>query len=121
VSIFGMAHVYGQMARAGQKAGRASSEATRARIDVRELADRIDKLALVCNAMWTLIQDKTDLTEQDLFDRVEQLDLRDGVLDGKVTKTVRVCANCGRKMSARHNKCLYCGAPKASESAFDEV
>lgn len=121
MSMFGMGYMMRQQAETTREASRASSQATRAKIDVRELEDRLDKLTLICNAMWTLIQEATDLTEDDLFARVQDLDLRDGVLDGKVTKSVSECGKCGRKMSSRHTKCLYCGAPKATESAFDEV
>ncbi|NLF33012.1 MAG: hypothetical protein GX591_19270 [Planctomycetes bacterium] len=98
-----------------------SADAQSAKMETRELADRVDKLTMVCHAMWTLIQEKTSLTEEDLFTRVADLDLRDGNLDGKMTKAIYTCTQCGRNVAARHAACLYCGTPKAAESAFDPL
>ena len=102
-------------------ASRSSSKATDANIRSRRLETRIDRLTMICNAMWLLLKEHTDLTEEDLFQKVEDVDLRDGVLDGKVAKETTTCVNCGRVMSARHSQCLYCGNPRPVESAFDEV
>jgi ribosomal protein S27AE len=88
---------------------------------VEVLEDRLEKLSLVSLAMWSLIQEKTGLTEQDLMDRVKAIDLADGIEDGKVTQTVSKCVKCGRTMSPRHRKCLYCGAAELRTSAFDDV
>lgn len=89
--------------------------------DVRHLEERLDRLALVCEAMWALVRTRTDLTEEDLMDMVKQVDLLDGSLDGKAARTVKVCSACGRAMSKKHSRCLYCGAEQLKESAFDEV
>ena len=82
---------------------------------------QLDKLGLVCLAMWSLIEEKTDLTERDLLDRVTELDLRDGVLDGKYTKPPVDCPKCGAKMSRKFNRCLFCGEECTDGSAFDTV
>jgi hypothetical protein len=82
---------------------------------------QLDKLGLICQAMWSLIQDKTNLTERDLLDRVTELDLKDGVLNGKYTKTPVDCPKCGSKMSRKFNRCLFCGEEYSKGSAFDSV
>jgi hypothetical protein len=84
-------------------------------------AKRQDKLGLVCQAMWSLIQERTGLTERDLLDRVTELDLKDGVLDGKYTKPPVDCPKCGAKMSRKFNRCLFCGEEYSEGSAFDTV
>ena len=89
--------------------------------DVRYLEDRVDRLSLICMAMWSLIQDKTSLTEQELIDRVKMIDLMDGVEDGKATRTVSQCTKCDRPMNPRHKKCIYCGHEKLISSAFDAL
>ena len=89
--------------------------------DVRYLEERVDRLSLICMAMWSLLQDQTSLTEDDLLQRVKALDLMDGDEDGKATRTVMKCVKCGRPMSARHKRCLYCGHEKLVESAFDTL
>ncbi|QDU33841.1 hypothetical protein KS4_18990 [Poriferisphaera corsica] len=87
----------------------------------RNLEDRIDRLSLVCMAMWSLLQDKTDLSEHDLLERVRVIDLMDGNEDGKATRTVSKCSACNRTMSQRHQRCMYCGADKLVSSAFDKI
>lgn len=100
---------------------RAAAAAGSAKRDVSHLEDRIERLSLVCMAMWSLIQDKTQLTEADLLERVKMIDLMDGVEDGKAAKGVQKCHACQRVMSPRHRKCLYCGAQKLAQSAFDAI
>ncbi len=108
-------------ASAAGDAARARSAAGSAKRDVAHMEDRLERLSLVCMAMWSLIQDKTKLTEEDLLERVKMIDLMDGVEDGKATRGVQKCRACGRVMSARHRKCLYCGAEKLAKSAFDAI
>ena len=99
-------------------AGTSAREASRS---ARQIEDRHERLALVCMAMWSLLMDKTDLTEQDLIARMKMLDRMDGVADGKATQGVMKCTACNRTMSPRHDKCLYCGQSKLVSSAFDLV
>lgn len=89
--------------------------------DVRYLEDRVDRLSLICMAMWSLLQDKTQLSEEDLLERVKLLDLMDGKEDGKATKSVSRCSRCDRPMNTRHKKCIYCGHAKLISSAFDAL
>ncbi len=106
---------------AASAAARSASAARRAERETSHLEDRFERLSLVCMAMWSLIQDKTNLTEEDLMERVKLIDMMDGVEDGKATKGVRKCRKCGRTMNPRHRKCLYCGAAELASSAFDAV
>lgn len=87
-----------------------------ARID-----QRVDQLLLVVQAMWTLVREKTGLTEADLLARVTELDAHDGVPDGRVTKPPVKCARCGAGVARKFNRCLFCGEPYTAGSAFDTV
>ena len=89
--------------------------------DVRELADRVDELALTCAAMWSLLEEKTSLTNEDLLAKIRETDLKDGVADGKMTRTVKQCPSCGRTMSERHKRCLYCGAVELKTTPFEGI
>ena len=108
-------------AASASESARAAAAAGNAKRDVSHMEDRIERLSLVCMAMWSLIQDKTKLTEEDLLERVKMIDLMDGVEDGKASQTVQKCHACNRTMSPRHQKCLYCGAEKLAKSAFDRI
>jgi ribosomal protein S27AE len=118
--MIGVAAKANQMrADANLKNIQAREYATRAERECNNLEDRLDKLLLACTALWELLRDRTDLTEDDLLAKVQEVDLRDGQADGKITKTVKKCPRCGRTMSPRHGECLYCGERDLSAGVFD--
>jgi len=86
---------------------------------VRSLEERIDRLALACMAFWSLLQEVSELTEEDLLERMKEIDLTDGRLDGRVRQPAVTCPECNRVMSQKHRRCLYCGYEHASGGAFD--
>ncbi len=88
---------------------------------VQHFQNRIDRLVLITMAMWSLLKEKTNMTDDDLIERIKQIDLSDGVLDGKVRQEVVRCPQCGRIMSNKHKSCLYCGFMKEGKDAFDAV
>ena len=87
-------------------------------VRARRLEEKLEGLLLVNMALWTFVRDTLGVTEQQLQERVRDLDLTDGKLDGKIRATVRSCPTCGRKVSTRHQRCLYCGANNAGASAY---
>jgi hypothetical protein len=97
----------------------ASEKGRKANASLQHLEARVDKLVLVCRSMWELVRDNTSLTEDDLMNKVLELDLQDGVADGKMKLGVQQCAHCGRAMSPRHARCLYCGREDVTNEAFD--
>jgi hypothetical protein len=88
---------------------------------VRQLEDSIDRLVLVNAALWSLLKDRTGLTDAALSARVRDIDLRDGVEDGKITTTVQNCQKCGRTMAPRHKRCLYCGGERLASGPFQGI
>jgi len=117
--LFWEIHQTRRIAEAKAAGQRGSAKALDAMREVRAMEDRIDKLALVCRAMWELLKENTDLTEEHLMARVEQIDLSDGRDDGKVKAKVQKCAKCDRTLAQRHKKCMYCGATRLDGGAFD--
>ena len=76
---------------------------------IEELEIKVDRLTLVTQALWELLQTKAGLAESDLTALIEEIDLRDGVKDGKHTSKPKNCVKCNRVVSVRTNMCLYCG------------
>lgn len=107
------------LSQAHSTAARGAARADTAVEQVKELARRVDKLTLINMALWSFIQQHTRLTEEDLLRRVEEIDLSDGQLDGRVSRPSVACPACERTMSPRHDRCIYCGAERATKSAFD--
>ncbi|MCA9271903.1 MAG: hypothetical protein KDA31_02540 [Phycisphaerales bacterium] len=94
---------------ASAQAESASRKSGEIRSAVYELENRTDRLALTTMAMWALMSEKLGITEQELEDKITEIDLSDGKLDGKVRVEAQSCPSCGRKLSKRHHKCMYCG------------
>jgi hypothetical protein len=103
--------------RAGPSPPPATSESR-----LRALEQRIDRLSMICCAMWTVIQSTADISDEKLAQLVQEIDLADGTLDGKADiEQVRPCPQCHRPVHARHHRCIYCGAEASSSSPFDGV
>jgi hypothetical protein len=89
---------------------------------VAELEERVDKLALLSMALWTLLKKQTDWDDEELLKQVTALDLQDGKLDGQVQNAVTECPACHRPVSRRHRHCLYCEQELTSTGgAFEGV
>lgn len=88
----------------------ARAEATQgAARTIHELHAQLQRVQLASEAMWSLVREKLGLTDADLAHRVNELDLSDGTLDGKMRRTPVSCPKCNRTISPRLPKCMYCG------------
>ncbi len=86
---------------------------------VQELEWKVNKLMLVNHALFELASQRLGITETDLLNKMNEIDLRDGKLDGKEpTQPATVCEECSRTYSRRHNHCLYCGHVNHAGTAF---
>lgn len=85
-----------------------SSNAKSAQQNVKDLTKQISHLYLITQAMWELIQTKTDLKETDLHEMINEIDKRDGVVNGRYTKSTDNCPDCERVVSPKTNTCIYC-------------
>ena len=100
-------------------ANRAASDARESRFTSNDHQARLDTMALTIMGMWSLMQDRMGVTEAELVERMQQLDLQDGKLDGKVAPTMSSqCRGCRRRMSTRHKRCVYCGGEALDTRPF---
>jgi hypothetical protein len=70
---------------------------------------RLDALALYTAAVWELAAPRLNLRREDIEAKVEEIDMRDGVRDNRVTPAARACPQCGHSVNTRHARCIYCG------------
>ena len=80
---------------------------------------RTAKLATVCQALWSLLMEQTDLKDEDLLKRVSQLEAQTSQAPGEVAKAPP-CPKCNRPMP-KNGRCLYCGATIEPSTPFDKV
>lgn len=95
-----------QATRAENLAQRSADQTNRT---IERLELKIDSLTLTCRALFEFLQDHGVITEQQLAEKMREIDLRDGKQDNRITPVVKECSGCGRKSSPNRTKCLYCG------------
>jgi len=91
------------------KSQNAASAASAAQRQGEILKADVDKLFMITQALWELLKTQHGYTDEWLVNKVTEIDLSDGKLDGKVAKKERPdCPSCGKKMG-RHPVCIWCG------------
>ncbi len=77
---------------------------------LKQLEANQERLFLICTALTELIRDKDLATEADVLAKLQEVDLRDGLADGKFGGIqVIACPHCGNRTKRRHQSCIYCG------------
>ena len=111
MGTFGMAgyHHSQTASSAAGDAARAKSKARSVEREVRVLKANLAKSMMINEALWEIVRDQHGLTEEDLHDKLYEVDMRDGILDGKNQRQAAKCPNCDHTVSPRHPACIYCG------------
>ncbi len=91
-------------------ASEARDKARDAENQIERMKQDIERLLMITEALWKLLQRTNGFTDEELKNLINEIDLRDGMLDGRVTKKeTRACPSCQRLCSTRHQRCMYCG------------
>jgi hypothetical protein len=108
-----------QSARLASAAANRSGSSTENLLD---LHDRVDRLILVVDGMWSLLED-AGYTDEQLRVRIEEIDLADGVQDGRRTPLAAQCGECGAKVAPGLSSCQFCGTalPENSEDPLSGI
>lgn len=84
--------------------------------EIAELQLEVERLRIVAQALWKIVQEKLDLDEKELIRQMTLIDLEDGRLDGRVAPTPPVpCPKCGRILAKNRPRCVFCGEPIAAD------
>lgn len=73
------------------------------------LEDKMDRLALICCALFELMQSTAGVSEEQLRTKIAEIDLRDGQADGRITPRPKKCPKCDATISPKFQRCLFCG------------
>ena len=109
-------HYQIEKAREEAQLAHAKSEGQGHRVDY--VRDQVERLTLACQAMWELLRDHSDLTEEDLQSKILEIDARDGHVDGKLGHEVLACPHCSQRTSTRRSRCVFCGGQVQSRHTF---
>ncbi len=109
-------------AQSARLAATAAGSTGASRSELEDVHDRVDRLILVLDAMWSLLAD-AGYSEEQLRERIAQIDTADGVEDGRRTSLPAVCRNCGAKVAAGLSACQFCGTdlPEADRGPLGDI
>lgn len=79
---------------------------------IAELEEAVGRLMMVNRALWEIVRETHSFSDQILLEKIKEIDLRDGKLDGRLDP-VRKCSKCGKALHSKHSHCLFCGEPVA--------
>lgn len=103
------------------KAEAASDTAKQLRFEINDLKRKCDALTITSQALWELLRTNTGLSDETILQQMQEIDLRDGSLDGKISRRVVRCSRCGRGSNSDRKLYLYCGAKLPSGNVFEKV
>ena len=70
----------------------------------------IERLLMINEALWSMMKEQFEYTDQHLIDRITEIDAKDGRVDGRVaSQPPRACPKCGRPSARKRAVCVYCG------------
>lgn len=109
-----------QIGQLGQKINRTNDDiaADAANVHVAmRLNDKVDRLMLLCQAMFELMQQTSGVTEDQLNAKVAEIHQREGLGGGGLMSPKgKLCPKCGAVMSAEFGGCQFCGYRDASST-----
>ncbi len=85
---------------------------------VQYLDETVERLSLAAMAVAEILCDRLGVTKDEIEAKVQEIDLRDGKLDGRLRAPANNCERCSHTNSPNRRKCLYCGEPLPSNSGL---
>ncbi len=92
-----------------QQINAARTQASDAQGKIEVLERRVEKLKLYSAALTAILIRKLGITEAEINEMVNTIDLVDGKVDGTYTPRAVKCAHCGKVLNFRLERCMYCG------------
>jgi hypothetical protein len=103
--------------RARQSGAALSLKSTDLNLD--DLSRQLRKMALVNQALYELLKERIDISDEDLRRKIREVDLRDGIENGKLDASPLRCPKCGGAVTAGALSCLACGATVAPKYPYE--
>ena len=90
-------------------ASRAKQDARSQAAHIRSLEFSVQRMSLVSQALWELLRTRFQMSEEELLAKIQEIDLRDGKLDNRISPQANNCPSCNRILSTKNVRCIYCG------------
>jgi hypothetical protein len=89
------------------KVSQSGSELTELKAAVKQLLTRVDRHAVVIQVLQDMLLSRGEFTEEQFLERLQRAFAQKA--EG------RTCRKCGKAMSAKHKRCMYCGEERPPE------
>ncbi len=93
--------------------GAGAADAAALGLEIDDLNERVDRLLLVVESMWSLLREH-GYTDEQLASRIRHIDGEDGTADGRRTLRPTRCPKCDSMVEPGRSTCTYCGAAIAT-------
>lgn len=110
-----------QIDEAQRKAQQAKNRSEISQQEIGDLQRKADALTIACQALWEIVQLRLGVDQTELLKKMQEIDGRDGAVDGKIGHTLLACNKCKRKTSAKRSQCLYCGTVLSGGHLFEKT
>lgn len=74
-----------------------------------ELESQVNRLLLINAALYDVIKTKLGVTDEDISNKIKELNEKSTIFDQKNDQLVRKCKKCGKNLIQRRSLCVYCG------------
>lgn len=83
---------------------------------------QLERLGLVTEAMWSFLSERMGVTQDQLEQRMAEIDAQDGSVDGRRgPHPPEPCGTCGAAIDRTRTTCAFCGAPATPSNPFDRI
>ena len=114
-------HQQSQINEARSQANRAANRTESFEFSLKTLERRVETLSLTCQALWELLREVSDLTDEHVIQKMQEIDVRDGIKDGKIAQKIVICPKCKRNSNSKRKICLYCGTDLPVTHLFERA
>ena len=94
-------YLHGKITEARNKAEQARDSAKHLRHEVDDLKRKADALTITCQALWEILRSRLNINDQTIIQKMQEIDLRDGKLDGRIATKTAKCSRCSRLSNSK--------------------
>ncbi|MBU1909833.1 MAG: hypothetical protein KJ726_07300 [Verrucomicrobia bacterium] len=116
--LLGAVEKFRSAQKAEQKAEFAAAKADSLVQRIERLEKAGERLAHLNRAIWEILSEAANLTEQDLKERLKAI-AAEQTAASRQGKLAPPCPKCHRPLERGRDTCVYCGAPHDAGSVFD--
>ncbi len=86
-----------------------------------KLTERYEELYYLSRSVWELLEEATELTEEDLREKLEIVKSREKLATKPKAQSCPECDRPLQRIEGKHHRCIYCGYIQEFSSSFDKL